>query len=145
MKVLGILNRKFMPCTAIELRFQKLRPYKKKKILLLFVFWWRTSRCARDRQTFNNDIRQAELFFLLFIVSGATCFYLLIRSSSGLLTTESKDAIYVLGSQHAGIPTRITSFDSIVRRPDDVRISRSKHVASHIINNNKNGCAWRIS
>ena len=39
----------------------------------------------------------------------------------------------------------IASFDSIVRRPDDDRISRSKHVASHTINNNKNSCSWRIS
>ena len=35
----------------------------------------------------------------------------------------------------------IASFDSTVRRPDDDRISRSKHVASYTINNNKNSCA----
>jgi hypothetical protein len=34
MKVLGILNRKFIPCVAIKLRFQKLRPYRKKFLLL---------------------------------------------------------------------------------------------------------------
>ena len=33
--------------------------------------------------------------------------------------------------------TYIVSFDSIVRRPDDDRISRSKHVASYTINNKK--------
>ena len=47
------------------------------------------------------------MFLLLFIVCEATCFDIIIRSSSGLLTIESKDALYVLGSQHAGIPTRI--------------------------------------
>ena len=39
------------------------------------------------------------MFLLLFIVCEATCFDLLIRSSSGLLTIELND-IYVLGSQH---------------------------------------------
>ena len=33
--------------------------------------------------------------------------------------------------------THKASFDSIVRRPGDDRISRSKHVASYTINNNK--------
>ena len=37
--------------------------------------------------------------------------------------------------------TYTASFDSVVRRPDDDRTSRSKHVASHTINNNKNSCA----
>ena len=51
----------------------------------------------------------------------------------------SKSAIYMLGSQHwvkecyirVGIPA---FFDSILRRPDDDRIRRSKHVASYTLN-----------
>ena len=37
--------------------------------------------------------------------------------------------------------TFIAFFDTVVRRSDDDRISRSKHVASRTINNNKNVCA----
>ena len=40
-------------------------------------------------------------------------------------------SIKFLAGQAASINT------SLVRRPDDDRISRSKHVASHTINNNK--------
>jgi len=60
--------------------------------------WWRTSRRAGDRQTYKKDIRQAQHFWssttVFVIIWEATCFDLLIRSSSGLLTIESKDVIY---------------------------------------------------
>jgi hypothetical protein len=47
-----------------------------------FLFSWAFDRWRWDR-----------------VIYEATCFDLLIRSSSGLLTIESKDTIYVLGSQ----------------------------------------------
>ena len=50
-------------------------------------------------------VKHKQLFLLLFIVYEVTCFDLLIRSSSGLLSSESKDVIYVLGSKHVYLLT----------------------------------------
>jgi len=45
----------------------------------------------------------------------ATCFDLLIRSLSGLLTIESKDAIYMLGSQHVYIIKMLSSHVNLLQ------------------------------
>jgi hypothetical protein len=55
MKVLGILNRKFMPCTAIKLRFQELRPYKKNSI------------AVRQRDLFSTRCRSAIHYLRRFL------------------------------------------------------------------------------
>ena len=59
------------------------------------------------------------MFLLLFIVCEATCFDLLIRSSSGVLTVESKDAIhvyrYTMFQWHA-IPRGVYGWQSVSGR-----------------------------
>ena len=68
-----------------------------------YRFEGKTSRCAKNRLNLKIKIKytSSTIFFIIaVIVRKATCFGLLIRSSSGLFTLESKGVIYVLGFQH---------------------------------------------
>jgi hypothetical protein len=54
MKVLGILSRKFIPCTVIKLRLQSLRSAKKKDPIVV-----------RQRKAFSTRCRPAIHYYLL--------------------------------------------------------------------------------